>query len=314
MKADSRAGDCLCATRFIPAIYDKYPNALINVHLDTNGNKMQETWLRTFYSYLYNDIITIPSKKYSKFVTDCQFAKGETTFGAIENIPDEYYERMTKGYDLFYDFHIDGMKWPNHPFNYFKYFYQFPEPQFERALVCPDTKYAFLNLIPDRVKDNKNISDAWYNRGLIRKLSEKMPCVIVATDTTYPLLKEFEGMASVQVFRGSITEVASLIEKSSLFIGLDSGLKYLAHAFGIPRIIFAEWCSEPHKISLAHKLRWLPTPEDCIPVNYDFNYVSNLAFKIMDNPILGVIPSIRNFESEAIVRNYTVDKEKSILL
>jgi len=323
LRYEGGAGDCLCANRFVPAIYDRFPDAKIDVFLDTNGNKMQEKWLRTFYGYFYNDIITIPGKKYNPFVTDSQFAKGETTLGALENTPDEYLDRM-KSYDRFYDMWIDGMQWAKYPFNFFKYFYEFPLPDDALNEVSPKfllikekfwgMKYAVLNLIPDRIKDNKNISDDWYIRGLIKKLSVNIKCVLIATEVTYPRLKEFEGMENVEIFIGSIENVVGLIRDSSLFIGLDSGLKYFAHALGIPRIIFAEWCAEPHKISNAHKLRWLPTPEDCIPVNYDFNYVAGLATRLRDNPLLGVVPSIRNFENEAVVRNYTVDTAKSVLI
>src|SRR4051812_207225 len=101
IRMEGGLGDHLLAVRFLPAIKEKYPNSRIKIFTDTNGKTFQAEALKAAYSHLFDEIEVIPSKKHKEFWVNCQFGE-DNFYGALENIPDDIRERMTKECDKFY--------------------------------------------------------------------------------------------------------------------------------------------------------------------------------------------------------------------
>ena len=304
-------GDILCASRFIPAIKELHPNAYITAYLDTEGNPMQEQWIRALYPSSYDEIITIPSKKYKHFVTNSQYGE-ETRYGALENIPDKYVFEMRSA-DVFYDMHIDGMKWVNYPFDWLRYFYHFPRPELPRQARG---RRIFIHLASNNLQsDHQN--EKWYNINLVNRLSKIAEfCYLVYTPKTEHIIRAIyqnvKQIGGVGLFASDDPkEIAMLIDQCSLFVGMDSGLKYLAAGYSLPCILFARQCYLPHQVAASHKVRWLIHENDYMPVNYNVEYVAEIAKKYLDNPLFNLSP--RSNFTDFIVRDYKVNDEKSIL-
>lgn len=311
LRLEGGLGDIICASRFVPAIKEKYPQSFLTAYLDTEGNPMQENALREFYPDIYDKIITIPNKKYKSFMIDSQFGL-ESHFGGIENIPDNLRNEMLN-HDKFYDLHIDGMKWVSYDFNWKRFFYFFPKPRltFDGNENSLPEKFALFHLASNTSR-NTNISEPWYLKGLVSAIAKDIPCLVIHTPDTDSKLACLSGFnKNVTFVSGSLSYIAYVISKSSIFVGVDSGLKYMANGFGIPSIIFATQCFAPHQVPPAQKLRWLHFSEDYMPVHYDYKYVANYANRILQNPAVSLAPSSVDFSRDMVVRDYVVNIDKS---
>jgi ADP-heptose:LPS heptosyltransferase len=315
LRYEGGVGDCFCANRFVPAIKDKYPDAEIHAFLDTEGNKMQESALRMFYPHFYQGIKTIPSKKYKPFIIKSQFCV-EDNYAAFENIPDEFQKEMLS-YDKFYDLHIDGMKWINYDFNWRSHFYYFPKPSltFEDKENCLPPNFIVCQLLSGSAT-NKNINEIWYAKRLVTELAKHATCLLVSSPETEHYISHFRGMGNDNIIflSGGFEFIAYAISKASLFIGIDSALKYIAYGCGVPSIVYTNQSYSPHSVTSGHKLRWLPFAEDCFPLNYDYLNVVNYANRILANPACSITPFVNNFKQENVIREYLVDLDKSKLI
>lgn len=312
VRLEGGLGDCLCANRFIPAIKEKFPDAKITAYIDSEGNPMQENALREFYGDFYKNIITIPSKKYKPFYVNTQFGLDQN-YGALENIPDEYITEMTTKYDRFYDLHIDGLKWVDYDFNWMRYFYTFPKPfikkQYEGEL---SPKYVVAHLASNNL-GNSHRMEEWYVKGLISKIAQEIPVLVLSTPSTRDYLSLTKDIKNVKLIESSLEDVIDIISRSSAFIGIDSGLKYFAYGLGIPTYTYSAQAYELGKVLPSHKLRWLMYESACIPLHYDFNAVSRLIVNTVSNKAYSLVSQLNDFDSQAVRRHYKVNQELSKL-
>jgi len=304
-------GDILCANRFIPAILEKIPDAEITAYLDTEGNKMQEEALRTFYPHFYKDIITIPSKKYKPFFVNTQFGIDQN-FGALENIPNEYVAKMANS-EVFLDLHIDGMQWTKYDFPYLKYFYSFPTPRINTSYTekLPD-KFVLMHLASNNLANAHRMS-SWYVTGLVKKIAEKYPVVLLSTPSTRDYLNFAKDINNVQIIETGLTEVVDIINKCSVMVAIDSGLRFLAYGCGKPVYTFSAQATELGRVLPSHKLRWLMYENSCVPLYFDNSRLATIVKNTVDNPALWLCPEVQDFDLQCVVRKYTVNTEKSIL-
>jgi hypothetical protein len=122
-------GDHLLANRFVPAIKEKYPNYDIYAYSNTDGKTFQKEVLNLLYPSFYKEILVIPNKKYKKCVINSQFGE-ETYNGCIENIPDEWYNKLTS-HTKWYNLHIDSLSFLDYDFDWLRYFRFFPKPEYQ---------------------------------------------------------------------------------------------------------------------------------------------------------------------------------------
>lgn len=306
VRLEGGLGDCLLGNRFVPAIKEIYPDSEITAYIDSEGKTFQKEVLDLCYSDMYKEIKVIQNKKYKEFWVDCQFGC-DNYYGALENVPDDIRDEMES--DIFYDLHIDSLKWRKYDFDWLRYFYFFPKPQVSK--IEAKRAYAVLHLqsatsVGHRLED-------WYCKGLVEKLSKEIHCVIIATKEQRQFYSWAEEMDSVRIHIGDMKSVVEQISGAQIMISTDSGFRYLAYGYSIPVLTFSAQCYSPHKVIPSHELRWLIYPYQCYPLNYSFHEVVNAAIKILNDKGCAIFPFIDNFAEQMVDREYTINEEKSIL-
>jgi ADP-heptose:LPS heptosyltransferase len=226
---------------------------------------------------------------------------------------------MIQNHDLFFDYHIDSLKWLDYPFNWSKYFTKFPNPEINPINDKGD--YIVLHLISSTSLEHR--MESWYINNLIQRLQKqlnekKIKIYIISTPEINQIYNASKNLENVFIFNGNIKEVCDLIVNAKGMISTDSGFRFIAYGCNIPTISFSKQCSSPGQIPISHILRWNPYPQTMIPLNYDSGYVTKLFNKILDNPLYLMYPELCNCDENLlsqvlIKRNYKVNLEKSIL-
>lgn len=307
VRLEGGLGDHLLGNRFIPAILEKYPNSEIHAFSDSEGNVFQKEAVLAGYSKFYNSFTVIGSKKYKPFWVDCQFGQ-DNYYGALENVPDSTRSAM-EGFDRFYDLHIDSLKWVDYDFDWLRYFYFFPKPDITDKYDGELPKeYAVFHLVSETSVGHR--LEKWYIEGLINKVKEAIPCVIISTPKTNHF---FNGIKDVTIVNTSVSKIYDIISRAKILIGTDSGFRYIGYGCGIPTLTFSSQAFQPHQVIPSHRIRWLLFPEQCFPLNFDFTYISKIAKNIIDNKGYSLIPYIQDFDSQMVRRKYKINKEMSKL-
>jgi len=257
---------------------------------------------------MYEDIKIIPCKKYSKIVIDSQFGREETFIGAIENVPDEIRSEM-ESYDRFYDLHIDSLKFTTYDFDWLRHFYTFPKPE---TVISGPGDYVLFHLA-------SNLSDVhqlekWYSKRLVEQCSKFIKCKLIVTDKTKDFLIDILSLPNIETIEGNLEEISKEIGAARAFVGIDSGLKYIAYAFSVPVICFSKHSTQPYRVLPSHKIRWMPFETDCFPLNFDTSCISKTLEAILENKAASIIPySAAGFDNIAIFRKYQLNETESIL-
>lgn len=309
VRLEGGLGDHLLATRFIPAIREKYPNAHIKAYCDTNGKTFQRDALQFAYGHLFNELIVIPSKKHKEFWVDCQFGT-DNFYGALENVPDDIRKEMTEDCDKFYDLHIDGLKWMQYDFDWLRYFYFFPRPVLKDLpdLGWPVEDYVVMHLHSATSKGH--VLEQFYIDGLVKKVSEFTKVVIISTPETNNLFEHLKN-DKVSVFNGPVDEVFAIISNAKVMVSTDSGFRYIAYGYSVPVITFSSNCHSPGQVPLSHQIRWLMFTNSLLPLNYNFNFVAKTVKNLVENKGLGLVPFVQDYNRELVNRIYTVNTEKT---
>jgi ADP-heptose:LPS heptosyltransferase len=308
VRLEGGAGDCLLGNRFIPAIKEMYPRSDITAYIDSEGKTFQKELLEITYPYFYKEIKIIQRKKYKPFMVDCQFGT-DNYYGALENVPDDIVAEMN-GYDLFYDLHIDSLKWMTYDFDWQRYFKFFPRPQ---RINKKTTKKIVLHLVSSTSTGHR--LEQWYLDGLINKICDKFPdhtVVAISTEETKSCYSSITNKNFV-VHIGDIASVVDQIASADMMLSTDSGFRYLAYGFSIPTLTFSAHCPQPHTAIPSHMIRWLVFPETCYPLHYNMQLVVDTMNNINKNPGVILAPFITDFDQQMVRRIYTINKEKSIL-
>ena len=307
VRLEGGLGDHLLSNRFVPAILDKYPSAKITAFSDTEGNTFQKEGVLCAYDYLYEDIKVIDSKKYKDFWVDCQFGE-DNYYGALENVPDEIVEEMNS-YDKFYDLHIDSLKWMQHDYDWFRYFYFFPKPNIpeKHEENLPDD-YIVLHLASETSVGHR--LEQWYINRLVKELSNTLPCVIISTPKTNHFFEDCVG-ENVKLINTSVSKAFDIITKAKLMISTDSGFRCLAYGSGVPTLTFSSSSNAPHQVVPSHQIRWLLFPQHTFPLNFDAIYVNEVAERILGDKGYSLLPFVTDLDSQLVRRKYTINQEKT---
>lgn len=303
--------------RFIPAILEKHPGAEIHAHLDTEGNPLQENFLRLGYSRLFSSITTIPTKKYKPFWVKTQFGP-DSYFGALENVPDEWREKMEKNHDLFLDLHIDSLKFLSYDIPWMRYLYFFPRPDMPEV---PEVDKEIVSKLPERFIVCNLVSESsgahrmeiWWLTGLIRRLASRHPVVILSTPKINHFYEEASKFPNVTVLNVQAATLFTVISRASLMVATDTGLKFIAYGLDVPTLEFSAQSNGPHSMQPSHELRWNLFPRRCFPPHYDIGYVADCAFRVMEEKGYAWSPNIQSIDNQLVRRKWTLDTEKSVL-
>lgn len=301
-------GDHLLSCRFLPAIKERHPNSKIKVFSDTNGKTFQSDALNGVYSHLFDEIEVIPSKKHKEFWVDCQFGT-DNFYGALENIPDDIRERMTKDCDIFYDLHIDGLKWMTYDFDWLRYFYFFPRPKvLPMAKFEREFDYVVMHLHSATSKGH--VLEQFYIDGLVKKVSEFTNVILISTSEDNHLYEHLKS-DKVLVYNGNVEQVFSVIANAKAMISTDSGFRYIAYGCSVPTITFSSNCVAPGQVPISHEIRWLMFTHQILPLNYAFTHVAKAVKNIVENKAYGLVPFVQDFDRELVNRIYTINKDKT---
>lgn len=305
VRLEGGLGDILCANRFVSSILEKYPKSNITAYIDSEGKTFQKEALSILYPSSYKDIKIIPNKKYKEFWVDCQFGI-DNYYGALENVPDHIRKEM-ESYDKFYDLHIDSLKWLDYDFDWLRYYKFFPKPELKLPNQIGD--YIILHLVSSTSIGHR--LEDWYIERLITNLSKNNKIYIISTIDTNHFYEKVKNLNNVTLFNGTIQEVCELISNAKLMISTDSGFRYIAYGYGIPTITFSKHSPQPFTAIPSHQIRWLMFPETCFPLNYNSDHIIELSNNILINKGYILVPYLKNFDIQAIKRNYTVNIDKT---
>ncbi len=297
VRFEGGVGDHILAARFIPAIREKYPGCRITIFSDTDGNTIQTDFLIALWPRLAEDYVVMDGKANKEYLIKHQYAAAENYPAAIENMADKYKEKI-KTFDIFYDLHIDGLKWLDYDFDWSKYFYSFPKPSFELSPLVPEEDYIVVNLFVD-MKTHQ--MEDWYNERLLKELSSKYKVYAATTEKNKANYEKYAQY--VTPITASIRGVTKLIANAKLFITLDSGLKYIGYCTNTPTINYCNMVRQYGEVPQHQVIRWQPFPFSVMPQNYPINKVLDLsAFCIKYKT--NILPEC-DFDSVFVKRNYT---------
>ena len=308
VRLEGGLGDHLLGNRFIPAILDKYPSAKITAYSDTEGNTFQKEGLLCAYPHLYKEIRVIENKKHKEFWIDCQFGE-DNYYGALENVPDDIVEEM-QSHDKFYDLHVDSLKWMQHDYDWFRFFYFFPKPNISEMYEedLPE-EFIVLHLVSETSVGHR--LEEWYVDRLVGDLSEVLPCVIISTPETNHFYEKCLGN-NVSLINTTVSKAFDIITKSKLMISTDSGFRCLAYGANVPTLTFSSHSDAPHRAVPSHQVRWLPFAQHSFPLNFDAPYITQIAKRIIEDKGYSLLPYVNDIDSQLVRRKYTINKEKTV--
>lgn len=282
-------GDCLLANRFLHAIREKYPHDNIRVLFDTDNNPKQEKVMCELWPNLYQDTKTLSNRKDKNY--KFQTLLGNETYPAhLNNMPDEFNEELKKC-DKFYDLHIDGLKWLKYDFDWLRYYYYFPRP-FQQ--VCNPHNYnlpeKFILMHMFARPDTVHNPDKQYTHNLITKLKEIMPVVVICNKEYF----NHYGNLDVKLIDPLFTECFDVASKCEMFIGMDSGIRYIPYHYSKPTFVFSNFCNNYGQVHHAQLIRWLLFEKNVLPMNLHIDDVSRIVSNIMNNKAYALYPYIKD--------------------
>jgi hypothetical protein len=279
---------------------------------------MQERVLKYLFPNFYKEIFTIPSKKYKKLVINSQFGE-ETVKGFMENIPDEWLEKIMS-YDKRFNFHIDSLEFLVYPeLQWIKYFKQFPKPEIKTENYLGP--YIMSNLIS--ATGHEHSADSWWTERLILELDKLAESLnyqhfIVSTPE---LNSKYESVMlkckKSHLLNGQVEDVCDMIGNCRGFVGIDSAWRLISHMFDKPTVTLSKNCQGLGGVPHSHKIRWLPFSESTFAIHHPTTDIVKVLEKMLENDLYKLFPELALtggvLKNILIKRDYKVNEEKSIL-
>jgi len=302
IRLEGGLGDHLLGNRFLHAIKDKYPNSNLYIYSDTENNSNSLNILRSLYPsiYKYDTSEVIKFRKDKNYKIHTKF--GEETYPAdISNLPDEITEKI-KTYDRFYDLHIDGLKWLNYDFDWFRYYYFFPKPEININKKYNE-KYIMAHFY-SRPDSPYNL-DQTYIIDLLTELSKYIKIVVLTLEEHKDYYKNLFNNQNIIIDTASnLLEVFQIASGCELFIGIDSGIRYIPYHFSKPTFVFSKYCSKYGSVAPSHLIRWLIFEKNVFPINFNIEIVTAIISNILNNPASQLFPEYVNGIDSAIVNRF----------
>jgi hypothetical protein len=300
IRMEGGLGDHLLANRFVPAILDKYPEAQIKIFSDTENNpRSLDLLLNTFPSFYNRGGEVIKSRKNKEFTITSQFGP-ENYPSSIDNQTDEIKQIMINECDKFYDLHIDSLRWLDHDYDWFRYYYFFPKPQKTYANIY-ESSYVMTHLY-SRPNSPYNL-DKQYSINLLKQLSQVLKVVVVIEEQYKDYYQElFDNNNIIINTASSIDEIFSIASHCSCFFGIDSGIRYIPYHFGKPTFVFSKYCSSYGNVAYSHLVRWLIYKQYVLPMHIDIDIISKIVYNINSNQAYSLFPEIPDSIDQYIVR------------
>jgi len=292
VRLEGGLGDHLLGNRFIHAVKDKYPTSNLHIFSDTENNPNSINALKALFPNIYNNTTVIGQRKDKNHKITTMF--GEEPYPAhIDNLPDDTLQAI-KNCDIFYDLHIDGLKWLNYDFDWLRYYYFFPRPQIELKQKYNE-KYIMAHLY-SRPDSPYNL-DQTYVIDLLTKLSEiKDHKIVVVTMEQHKDYYQalFNNPNIIIDTSDNVFDIFQIAAGCSAFIGIDSGVRYIPYHFSKPTFVFSKYCDRYGSVAPSHLIRWLIFEKNVFPIGFDTNLVTDVLSNCIKNPASQIFPQYTN--------------------
>jgi hypothetical protein len=292
VRLEGGLGDHLLGNRFIHAIKDKYPSSNLHVFSDTENNPNSINVLKALFPNIYNNTTVVGQRKDKNYKINSMF--GEEPYPAyIDNLPDDTLQAI-KNCDIFYDLHIDGLKWLNYDFDWLRYYHFFPRPQIELKQKYNE-KYIMAHLYAR--PDSPYNLDQRYVIDLLTKLSEikNQKIVIVTMEQHKEYYQDLFNNPNIIIDTSdNVFEIFQIAAGCSAFIGIDSGVRYIPYHFSKPTFVFSKYCSQYGLVAPSHLIRWLIFEKNVFPIGFDINLVTDVLSNCIKNPASQIFPQYTN--------------------
>ena len=292
-------GDNLCSNRFLFALREKYPDANFKIVFDTNGNTHNEEVMKKVWPDVYVDTLTLGKRKSEQYIADTIF--GKTNYPAhIDNAPDALKELIGKS-DKFYDLHIDALKWLRYDFDWLRYFYFFPRPT---KAPCDISKYnlpenfVLMHLYAGKEKSH-NLNQE-YAKSLINTIAEIHPVVVITTERD----SWFYNGCNCTVITPEFHEIFDIADKCKLYIGCDSGVRYVPLHCSKPTFVFSETFTRYGFSNPCWEIRWLIFTRNVLPMNCKEETIKSVVENIYANEACYLYPTIPSNQVDRLVVNF----------
>lgn len=301
IRLEGGLGDHLLGNRFIHAIKDKYPKEDLFIYSDTENNPNSINILKTLYPNIYINTKVVGTRKDKNFKIKSQF--GEEIYPAfLANLPDDTIKEM-QSYDKFYDLQIDGLKWLNYDFDWLRYYYFFPKPQINLEKKYKET-YIMTHLY-SRPDSPYNLNQS-YVIDLLKKISifTNQKVLVLTTEEHKSYYEDLFNDTNIIIDTSdNLLDVFKIAQGCSLFLGIDSGIRYIPYHFSKPVFVFSKYCKAYGSVAPSHLIRWLLFNKNVFPVDFDINIVLQIINNCISNPAYQLFPEyIKDIDSIIVNR------------
>lgn len=297
IRLEGGLGDHLLGNRFVHAIKEKYQPNKLHIFSDTEGNLNSIKVLQNLFPSIYKNITVLGKRIHPNYKIQSIF--GEEVYPAhINNLPEEFLKEI-KSYDKFYDLHIDGLKWLKADFDWLRYYYFFPKP--EVNLVSPYNGSYIMAHLYARPDSPYNL-EQWYTVALLQKLGETNKIVIITTEEHQEFYSDLFNHPNIIIdCANNVIDIFKIASSCELFIGIDSGIRYIPYHFGKPVFVFSKYCKEYGNVAYSHLIRWLIFEKNVLPMHYQIDKVYKIITNVLRNKSFALYPNLPNNIEEYIV-------------
>lgn len=301
IRLEGGLGDHLLGNRFVHAVKDKHPEADLQIFSDTENNNSSINILKNLFPSLYKNTTTVAYRKdknhkiFTKFGTEIYPAH-------INNLPDDILKEISKS-DKFYDLQIDGLKWLDYDFDWLRYYYFFPKPQINVGAKYEEG-YIMTHLYSR--PDSPYNMDQTYVIDLLKKipalLNQKV--LVLTTEEHKDYYKDIFNNPSIIVDTSdNLFDVFRIAQGCSLFLGIDSGIRYIPYHFSKPVFVFSKYCSSYGSVAPSHLIRWLLFQKNVFPINFNINTLLQIINNCISNKAYQLFPEyLQNIDSIIVNR------------
>jgi ADP-heptose:LPS heptosyltransferase len=299
IRLEGGLGDHLLANRFVHAIKEKYPKNLLHFFSDTENNPNSINLLKNLFPSIYQHCTIVGERLNQNYKIKSAF--GEETYPAyINNLPESILEQI-KTYDKFYDLHIDGLKWLKSDFDWLRYYYFFPKP--EISLHSPYKEPYIMAHLYARPNSPYNL-EQWYVILLLNKLAETNKVVVITMEEHKSFYSEIFDNSNVSIdCTDNLLDIFKIASNCELFIGIDSGIRYIPYHFGKPVFVYSKYCQQYGNVAHSHLIRWLIFEKNVFPMYHDIKEVVRIINNVIKNKYFALYPYLPDN-----IENYIVDR------
>jgi hypothetical protein len=300
IRLEGGLGDHLLGNRFVHAIKEQHPTNDLHIFSDTENNSNSINILQNLFPSIYKNLTVLGKRTSPNYKIHSIF--GEEVYPAhINNLSEEFLQNI-KSYNKFYDLHIDGLKWLKADFDWLRYYYFFPKPEIN--LISPYKEPYIMAHLYARPDSPYNL-EQWYTIALLNKLSETNKIIIITMEEHKNFYAEILNNNNIVIdCADNVIDIFKIASNCELFIGIDSGIRYIPYHFSKPVFVFSKYCQQYGQVAYSHLIRWLIFEKNVFPMHFQIEEVSRIINNVIKNKSFALYPNLPDN-----IEQYIVDRE-----